>query len=370
MKIAAGILGILGGIFGSIAAFATLFLGGVGGAFGAEGASTVVGLGWGGLLFSIISIVFGALAFGKLRVAGYGLVISSILGGILGGTLVAICMIFPLVGGILALVGSRMEKSSESKVSEKETSHATEAKEPVKNAEDYGLKKKLSVWNVHKVKNPELYGGYSNWTFRLLGLLSLGWIIGLVLYLTNFKSTSVVKTYQAKHFLLCAAIGFVIMLGMIVGNGNEAKQSNIKEIGKVKVEEPKKGTKSITQNNYNSDREREKSREDCVRRALVSIVGKTFTATPDQRPIRTGVGWVSGFKFYDSPKFGPGFNVKKPEKFAVVRCIETEKSEFLTASSVWYEVKFESGKVGYLTASNFYSLSDGPDVYKEAEDCF
>lgn len=242
MKIAAEILGILGGIFGSIAAFATLFLGGLGGAFNAEGASTVVGLGWGGLLFSIVSIVFGALAFGKLRVAGYGLIISSILGGILGGTLVAICMIFPLVGGILALVGSRNEKSSESRVSERETLHANEAKEAVKNAGDYGLKKKLSMWNIHKVKNPELYGGYGNWTFRLLGLLSLGWIIGLVLYLTNFKSKPVVRTYQAKHFLLCAAIGFVIMLGMIVSNGNEAKQSNLKEIGQSKVHETQKDT--------------------------------------------------------------------------------------------------------------------------------
>jgi hypothetical protein len=129
MKIAAGILGILGGIFGSIAAFVTLFLGGLGGAFGAEGASTVVGLGWGGLLFSIVSIVFGALAFGKLRAAGYGLVISSILGGILGGTLVGICMIFPLVGGILALVGSREQKRSKGAVSEREASHSVTEEE-------------------------------------------------------------------------------------------------------------------------------------------------------------------------------------------------------------------------------------------------
>jgi hypothetical protein len=129
MKIAAGILGILGGIFGSIAAFMTLFVGGVGGALDAEGASTIVGLGWGGLLFSIVSIVFGALAFGKLRVAGSGLVISAILGGILGGTFVAICMIFSLVGGILALVGSREEKRSKSTVSEREASHPVTEKE-------------------------------------------------------------------------------------------------------------------------------------------------------------------------------------------------------------------------------------------------
>jgi ABC-type transport system involved in multi-copper enzyme maturation permease subunit len=106
MRKAGGIISIIAGIFGVLAAGATLFIGGLGGAFESDGASTVVGLGWGGVLFSFIVIILGAVCIGsKTKKPGIFLVIASILGAILGGTLVALFMILSFIGGILALFG-------------------------------------------------------------------------------------------------------------------------------------------------------------------------------------------------------------------------------------------------------------------------
>lgn len=107
MNKAGGILGILAGVFGTFAAVATLFIGGMGAALEADKADTVIGLGWGGVFFSFLVIVFGAVAFAKPKGGGQGLILSSILGAILGGTLVAICMVMALVAGILALAGAK-----------------------------------------------------------------------------------------------------------------------------------------------------------------------------------------------------------------------------------------------------------------------
>ncbi|MFS2138542.1 lysozyme inhibitor LprI family protein [Duganella sp. Dugasp56] len=102
-----GIIGIIAGIFAVIAAVVTLLFGGLATAFHADKASTVVGLGWGGVLFSFLVIVFGALAFSKPKGAGWGLTISAILGAILGGTLVAIFMVLAFIGGVLAIAGAK-----------------------------------------------------------------------------------------------------------------------------------------------------------------------------------------------------------------------------------------------------------------------
>jgi hypothetical protein len=67
MKKAGGIISLVAGIFGVIAAVFTLFVGGVGGALEAEGAGTVVGLGWGGIAFSFLTIVLGAVAMAAAR---------------------------------------------------------------------------------------------------------------------------------------------------------------------------------------------------------------------------------------------------------------------------------------------------------------
>jgi hypothetical protein len=102
-----GILGIIGGIFGIIAAVATLFMGGLGAALEADGAKQVIGFGWGGVLFSFGSIVFGAVAFAKPKGAGLGLIVTSLAGAVLGGTFVAVCMVLSLIGGVLAFAGRK-----------------------------------------------------------------------------------------------------------------------------------------------------------------------------------------------------------------------------------------------------------------------
>lgn len=110
MKTAGGILGLIGGLFGVSAALFTLFFGGVASAFHANGASTVVGLGWAGLAFAFLTIILGAVSLGATsKWPGAMLIASSILGAVLGGTVVAICMILALVGGILAMIGAKSE---------------------------------------------------------------------------------------------------------------------------------------------------------------------------------------------------------------------------------------------------------------------
>lgn len=108
MKKAGGIIALIAGILGIFAAFATLLVGGLGSAVEAEGAKTVVGLGWGGVLFSFLTIIFGAVCMGaKSRTPSALLVTSSILGAVMGGTMVALFMVLALVGGIIAMIGTK-----------------------------------------------------------------------------------------------------------------------------------------------------------------------------------------------------------------------------------------------------------------------
>ncbi len=107
MSKAGGIIGLIAGIFGFIAAVSTLFFGGLGAALEAEGANSVIGLGWGGIFFSFLVIICAAVVFSRPKGAGIALITSSILGAVLGGTLVACCMALSLVGGILAVLGAR-----------------------------------------------------------------------------------------------------------------------------------------------------------------------------------------------------------------------------------------------------------------------
>lgn len=106
MRKAGGIIALVAGIFGILAAGFTLLIGGAGSAFKANNAQLVVGLGWGGVLFSFIVIVLAAVAMNSnSRTPGMLLVIASIGGAILGGTFVAIFMLLAFVGGVLASLG-------------------------------------------------------------------------------------------------------------------------------------------------------------------------------------------------------------------------------------------------------------------------
>lgn len=108
MRIAGGVLALIAGIFGFIAAIATLFFGGVGAAFSAHGSDTVLRFGWGGIAFSFLVLVYAACVLGsKGRWAGYLVIISAIGGWFFGGLFVGICMVLALVGGLLSLMQRR-----------------------------------------------------------------------------------------------------------------------------------------------------------------------------------------------------------------------------------------------------------------------
>lgn len=106
MQKSGGLIALIAGVLGVFAAMVTLFVGGVGGAFGGESAKTVVNLGFGGVFFSFMTIISGAIAMNaQNNKSGIVIVISSILGIILGGTLVAFFMFLSLIGGVLCIIG-------------------------------------------------------------------------------------------------------------------------------------------------------------------------------------------------------------------------------------------------------------------------
>jgi hypothetical protein len=107
MRVAALILGIIGGIIGLFAAGAALFIGAVGTATGAEQAGGVVGGGWAALALSVVGIIGGALAMAKPRAAAVLMLIAAI-GGFIS-VFIAYVVAGPLllVGAMLAYVGNR-----------------------------------------------------------------------------------------------------------------------------------------------------------------------------------------------------------------------------------------------------------------------
>lgn len=108
MKTAGGILAIIGGIFGIIAALLTLGIGGIGSAVGQEDMDTVGLLGLGGLLFSILVIIFAGLSLkAQRKVIPFTLIALSLAGAILGGGFVAFCMVLSIIGGVLCVFGTK-----------------------------------------------------------------------------------------------------------------------------------------------------------------------------------------------------------------------------------------------------------------------
>lgn len=104
---AGGIVGLIAGIFAVIAALITLTVGGMGAAFNASGTNTVVGFGWGGLIASFLVIAFGAVAIFMPSVGAFGLLFLSLVGAVIGGTFVAVCLVLALLGGVLAALGAK-----------------------------------------------------------------------------------------------------------------------------------------------------------------------------------------------------------------------------------------------------------------------
>ena len=106
MRKAGGIIALIAGVFAVIAAVVTLMIGGTGSALNAKGADTVVMLGWGGVAFSFLTIVLGAVCtISASRWPAVLLIVCSLAGAVLGGTLVAIFMVLAFTGGVLGLFG-------------------------------------------------------------------------------------------------------------------------------------------------------------------------------------------------------------------------------------------------------------------------
>lgn len=124
MKIAAVILGVLGGIFGIIGALFAFFIGGVGAAFGEPEAGTVFGLGLAAIIISIVGIVGGALAYARPRIAGYMMVAAGILGFIAVSAAYIVAGPLLIVGGALALLASRQRPEEEVTTEEEEKRRA------------------------------------------------------------------------------------------------------------------------------------------------------------------------------------------------------------------------------------------------------
>ncbi len=107
MRIAALILGILGGLAGIFGGSLAIFVGGVGQAFELEGAATVTGLGFAAIPAGILGLVGGAIAIAKPKAAGIMMIISAVAGLICVSAAYVLAAILLVIGGILALKGQR-----------------------------------------------------------------------------------------------------------------------------------------------------------------------------------------------------------------------------------------------------------------------
>ena len=105
-----GITAVIGGIYATLMSFITLFfgsLGGFGGSWAGIGFSPLVSLG-----FGFLTIIFGALAINaRGPIPGIIVMITAVLGAIFGGLLLALFMIFPLIGGALAAAAARRQEA-------------------------------------------------------------------------------------------------------------------------------------------------------------------------------------------------------------------------------------------------------------------
>src|ERR1043165_2564288 len=117
MRKAGGIVAVIAGVYGIIAAVSAMILG--------SGGNTVTRVGWGGILCSFVTIGLGAVAVGdESRGVGVLLIVTSILGIIWvgawllisashgpmpGGAYVGISMVLSLLGGMLVITSRTAE---------------------------------------------------------------------------------------------------------------------------------------------------------------------------------------------------------------------------------------------------------------------
>ena len=98
------ILGLIGGIFGFFGALIALMVGGIGSVVKASGASSMMGLGWGAIIFSIIGIVGATLVKSKPKLSGWIMIISAVGGLICISLFYLLPFVLLLLGGLMALI--------------------------------------------------------------------------------------------------------------------------------------------------------------------------------------------------------------------------------------------------------------------------
>lgn len=112
LKIAATVLGVIGGVAGGIGATIAIVIGGIGSALGDIEGGSITHLGYAALGLAIVGAVGGAIAVPKPRLAGAFMLVSGI-GGVIAVSLAyAFGGALLVVGGILALVGSRRTRTA------------------------------------------------------------------------------------------------------------------------------------------------------------------------------------------------------------------------------------------------------------------
>ena len=98
------VLGLIGGIFGCFGALIVLIFGGIGSALGGEEASTIIGLGWLAILFSIIGIVGEALVKSKTKIGGWMMIISAVGGVISVSFAYTLSFVLLIIAGLMAVI--------------------------------------------------------------------------------------------------------------------------------------------------------------------------------------------------------------------------------------------------------------------------
>lgn len=107
MRTASLVLGIIGGVFGIIAALLTLLFGGIGSAFEATGAESIVARSFVAVFVGVVAIVGGALALRYPKVSATLQLITGVLGLILIGLFWIFSVILLLTGALLAFLGRK-----------------------------------------------------------------------------------------------------------------------------------------------------------------------------------------------------------------------------------------------------------------------
>ena len=110
MRIGGGVLSLLAGLTSIIMAFVTLSGGGFGVILEGEGADAVIGMGWAGIILSFLIVVSAiAMVVVKSKTPAIITALLSLIASFIGGTLVAIFMVFSMIGCVLNSVGINRE---------------------------------------------------------------------------------------------------------------------------------------------------------------------------------------------------------------------------------------------------------------------